>query len=50
MSGPPLGAAITCAKGRSYDVSSAEATDDTSAQSQALGHGQFFSLTNAHAD
>jgi hypothetical protein len=32
MSEPPLGAAITCAKGHSYFVSSAETTDDISAQ------------------
>lgn len=32
MSEPPLGAAITCAQGYRYYVSSAETTDDTSAQ------------------
>jgi hypothetical protein len=32
ISEPPLGAAITCAKGHSYFVSSAETTDDISAQ------------------
>jgi len=50
MNEPPLGAAITCAKGHSYFVSSAETTDDISAQGEALVRGQFFSLTTAHTD